>query len=139
MNLSILKLIQICCSWIWMKPQFTLHNCPVVLGWHYFALQRMKKWSAQATVPNITPIHLRSTPPNEYYVLLPWINCWEKRSTNFKKACFVKCWHFLLSKDLKVVKVVTDAQPHISSLISKWNTCRLTSAVCLQHPNLFYI
>lgn len=57
----------------------------------------------------------------------------EKKSTNLEKACFVKGLEFLLSKDMKVVEVVTDAHLQISSLMSKWNTCCLTSAVCLQH------
>lgn len=43
----------------------------------------------------------------------------EKKSTNLEKACFVKGLEFLLSKDMKVVEVVTDAHLQISSLMSK--------------------
>lgn len=43
----------------------------------------------------------------------------EKKSTNLEKACFVKGLEFLLSKDMKVVEVVTDAHLQISSLMKK--------------------
>lgn len=43
----------------------------------------------------------------------------EKKSTNLEKAYFVKGLEFLLSKDMKVVEVVTDAHLHISSLMSE--------------------
>ena len=43
----------------------------------------------------------------------------DKKSTNLERACFVKGLEFLLSKDMKIVEVVTDAHLQISSLMSK--------------------
>ena len=42
----------------------------------------------------------------------------DKKSTNLERACFVKGLEFLLSKDMKIVEVVTDAHLQISSLMS---------------------
>nr|XP_022344857.1 uncharacterized protein LOC111137607 isoform X2 [Crassostrea virginica] len=43
----------------------------------------------------------------------------DKKSTNLERACFVKGLEFLLSKDMKIVEVVTDAHLQISSLMKK--------------------
>eukprot|EP00105_Crassostrea_gigas_P037160 XP_019921308.1 PREDICTED: uncharacterized protein LOC105325387 [Crassostrea gigas] len=43
----------------------------------------------------------------------------DKKSTVLEKACFLKGLRELLAKNLKVVKVVTDAHPQIESLMKK--------------------
>lgn len=43
----------------------------------------------------------------------------EKKSTNLKKACFIKGLGFLIEKGMKIIEVVTDAHVQISSLMKK--------------------
>ena len=43
----------------------------------------------------------------------------DKKSTYFERVCFVQGLEFLLSKEMKIVEVVTDAHLQISSLTRK--------------------
>ena len=79
----------------------------------------MVEWIAMAIQPNIVLIH-----GNEHQKKILCIVTMDKRQTDRKstwleKVCFVKGLQYLLTKNVNIVEVVTDAHVQVESYMSK--------------------